>query len=58
MLVIRGYTPTSIITNDPGTRNGLNYAYDFDTLYNANGNWDHETEKVDLNIKNIIIIWK
>ncbi len=58
MLVIRGFAPTSIITNDPGTRNGLNYVYDFDTLYKANGNWDHETEKVDLNIKNIIVVWK
>ncbi len=58
MLVIRGYTSSSIITNDPGTRNGLNYYYSFDTLYNANGNWNHQTNSVDLNNKNIIVIWK
>lgn len=58
MLVIRGYTSTSLITNDPGTRNGLNYPYSFKTLYNANGNWNHESQKVDLNNKNIIIVWK
>ncbi len=58
MLVIRGFTPTFIITNDPGTKSGLNYAYNFDTLYKANGNWDHATSQVDRNIKNIIVVWK
>ena len=58
MLVIRGYTSTSIVTNDPGTRNGLNYSYSFNTLYNANGNWDHATQKVDLSKKNVIVVWK
>jgi hypothetical protein len=58
MLVIRGYTPTSIITNDPGTHNGLNYSYSFDTLYKANGDWSHQTNSVDLNKKNIIVVWK
>ena len=32
MLVVRGYTATKIITNDPGTRNGENYQYSFATL--------------------------
>jgi len=58
MLVVRGYTPSSIITNDPGTRNGLNYPYSFSTLYNANGNYDHSTNKVNLNDKNMIVVWK
>lgn len=58
MLVLRGYTTSSIITNDPGTKNGQNYPYSFDTLYNANGNWDHDTNKVDLTRKNIIVVWK
>jgi Peptidase_C39 like family len=58
MLVIRGYAQTSIITNDPGTRNGLNYSYDFNTLYKANGEWDHQTNSVDLDKKNIIVVWK
>lgn len=58
MLVIRGYTSSSIITNDPGTHNGLDYSYSFNTLYNANGDWSHTTNSVDLNKKNIIVVWK
>ena len=58
MLVIRGYTASSIITNDPGTRNGQNYSYSFDTLYTANGDYDHSTNSVDLSKKNIIVVWK
>jgi len=58
VLVIRGYTPASIITNDPGTRNGQNYSYSYQTLYDANGNWSHQDQKVDLNQKNIIVVWK
>jgi hypothetical protein len=58
MLVIRGFTSSSIITNDPGTHNGLNYNYSYDTLYNANGEWSHQTNSVDLSQKNIIVVWK
>lgn len=58
MLVIRGYTETEIITNDPGTRKGENYSYTFETLYDANGNWNHDIEKVDTARKNIIVVWK
>lgn len=58
MLVIRGFTATSIITNDPGTRNGLNYSYSYNTLYQANGVWDHSIDEVDLSQKNMIVVWK
>jgi hypothetical protein len=58
MLVIRGFTASKLITNDPGTRNGLNYEYSFTTLFNANGTWDHATNSVDLNKKNIIVVTK
>ena len=58
MLVIRGFTSTSIITNDSGTRNGLNYSYSYNTLYNANGEWSHQSNSVDLNKKHIIVVWK
>ena len=58
MLVIRGYTSSSIITNDPGTRNGLNYSYSYNTLYNANGDWSHQSNSVDLSKKNIIVVWQ
>lgn len=40
MLVIKGYTPNIIITNDPGTRNGAGYQYSYDTLYNAAHDWN------------------
>src|SRR5690606_5577473 len=32
LLVIRGYTETGFITNDPGTRRGQGYVYDQDLL--------------------------
>lgn len=35
MLVVKGYTTTEFITNDPGTKRGQNYRYPYDTLLNA-----------------------
>lgn len=58
MLVLKGYVGNQIITNDPGTRKGLNYPYTFTTLYQANGNFDHATHEVDLTDKNYIVVWK
>lgn len=58
MLVIKGYNAERFITNDPGTKRGLNYPYTFDVLYAANGNWDHAKEAVDLSKKNVIVVWK
>jgi len=40
MLVIKGYTETHFITNDPGTRRGADYVYDFDVLWNAIHDWN------------------
>ncbi len=41
MLVIRGYTEDGqFIVNDPGTRRGEAYLYDFDTLMNAMHDWN------------------
>lgn len=40
MLVIKGYTESRVITNDPGTRNGADYSYDYDVLYNAIHDWN------------------
>lgn len=73
MLLIKGYsdasvgTPTSqgaseqlttFITNDPGTKKGLNYPYTFDVLYASNGDYDHQKAEVDLNTKMIIVVEK
>lgn len=41
MLVIRGYTKDTFITNDPGTRHGQNYAYDIDVFMNAIADWNN-----------------
>lgn len=43
MLVLRGYTTTTFIANDPGTRHGENYQYTFDVLMNAIGDWDGDS---------------
>lgn len=43
MLVLRGYTPTTFIANDPGTRHGENYQYATDVLMNAIGDWDGDS---------------
>lgn len=41
MLVVKGYTETKFITNDPGTRRGKDFTYSFDTLYNAIHDWNN-----------------
>lgn len=46
MLVVRGYTPTQFITNDPGTRNGMQYVYDFDVLLKAAHDWTGDPETI------------
>jgi hypothetical protein len=43
MLVLRGYTPTTFIVNDPGTRHGENYQYATDVLMNSIGDWDGDS---------------
>jgi hypothetical protein len=43
MLVLRGYTPTTFIANDPGTRHGENYQYSYDVLMQAIGDWDGDS---------------
>ena len=55
MLVIKGYTENIVITNDPGTRNGADYQYTYDTLYNAVHDWNDgnvtEGDKVMIIVK-------
>ena len=58
MIVLRGFNQSQFITNDPGTRKGLNYPYSFDTLYKANGGFDHSKHEVDLSKKMVISVWK
>jgi len=41
-LVVKGYTKTQIITNDPGTRNGKDFLYFSEPLMNAVHEWNSE----------------
>lgn len=58
MLVITGYDEENFITNEPGTRKGLNYKYSYETLEAATGNWEPGPHEVDLKDKRIIIVSK
>ena len=40
MLVIKGYNSRQFITNDPGTRKGNGYRYDYDILLGAIHDWN------------------
>ena len=41
MLVIKGYTATRLITNDPGTRHGQDYPYSYKQLISAAHDWNN-----------------
>ena len=57
MLVIRGFTEDGrFITNDPGTRRGEEFLYDFDTLMNAMHDWNG-TEDITLGRKRVLVIY-
>ena len=56
MIVIRGYTKTELITNDPGTRNGENYRYSFATIKNAAADWNHDTNTIDAGKSLMIVV--
>ncbi len=56
MFVVTGYNATQIITNDPGTRKGYNYKYDYSTVKSAVGNWEPDPHAVNLDNKLMIIV--
>lgn len=56
MLVIRGYTPTLFITNDPGTRKGREYTYSYDTIMNAAHDWTGSKSTVTTGKRVMIIV--
>ncbi len=57
MLVLRGYTSRGqFITNDPGTRNGKEYVYDFDTIMDAMHDWNEEDD-ISLGAKRVLVIY-
>jgi hypothetical protein len=56
MLLLRGYNESNFITNDSGTKKGLNYPYDYETLKTAAADWDHSKNTVDDTKKLAIIV--
>lgn len=58
MLVIRGYTPKEVITNDPGTRRGENYKYSYQILDQAIHEWTGSPETIEKGKKAMIIVEK
>lgn len=56
MVVVRGYDEKYIFTNDPGTRNGKNYAYTHDVFFNALHDWNDGDVKNGA--KRILVITK
>jgi uncharacterized protein YvpB len=58
MLVIIGYDQRRFITNDPGTRRGENYTYDFDVLINAVHDWTGVKEDIQQGRKVMLILSK
>jgi len=53
MLVIKGFTEEGFITNDPGTRNGENWIYDYDHFMNSIHDW---VEDDILSGKKVVIV--
>lgn len=58
MLIIRGYDRNEFIVNDPGTRRGEAYHYDYETLLSAIHDWTGVREEIERGIPRILIIEK
>lgn len=54
----RGLDGNKLITNDPGTRKGENYTYDFKVVKNASHEWVDDKEKILDGRQNLIIVSK
>jgi len=55
MLVIKGYTATQFITNDPGTKRGQDFLYDYEVLLAAMHDWDGAD--IEQGAKLAFILW-
>lgn len=56
MLVITGYDEDEFITNDPGTRNGENFRYDYETLMNAIHDWIGNKDSIQQGPKAMVVL--
>jgi len=55
-LVLIGYDGNTIITNDPGTRNGQGYRYQIKTIYNAIHDFSGDKNKIETGQKAMIVV--
>jgi len=55
MLVIKGYTNSEFITNDPGTRQGESYRYSHQTIMEAMHDWHGSTSNILQGKKAILV---
>ncbi|MBL7022347.1 C39 family peptidase [Patescibacteria group bacterium] len=55
MMVIKGYTNNKFITNDPGTKKGKDYMYDYNTIMTAMHDWNNGD--VESGQKSVFIIF-
>ena len=55
-LVIKGYLGDNFITNDPGTKRGLNFIYTSENLLYSIADWDIEKSHINMGLKNGLII--
>ncbi len=58
MIVVRGYTETGFIINDPGTSAGNGMVYPFATLQSAAADWNSSSLAMDSTIKIALILSK
>lgn len=56
MLVMKGYTKDNVITNDPGTRRGHNFLYNWDVFMSAVHDWNGED--ISKGAKSVIVVKK
>ena len=50
MLVVKGWTPTEFIVNDPGTKRGADFKYSYEIFQNAISDWDLEDWDTAVNV--------
>lgn len=56
VFVIRGYNKEGFISNDPGTNEGKNFVYPYETINKAAADWDQNANSVNKNRRAILIV--
>jgi len=55
MLVVTGYTPSGFITNDVGTKRGLNFQYKNDIFFSAIHDWSGSSDTINSGEKLMLV---